>query len=229
MPSLLVHFTPATQRSSVLPALSAQRMRFALLCSATALALSGCDRSGGDQGEREGKESKQKSDSDSKNSEEETEQSPSEKGSEESKSEEPSEEDSPEESSPNEKSNEEPSDSGEEDSSGEGSSGEESTQGDSSAEDSAGEESTGGGSGGEDSSGDQPGPDGRDCSKIQWGNDREVATIGKVVGRSDSEGYLDKNGNGRIDADEKTNTQVGMCQMHLTGKKCGYVIYGNKG
>lgn len=72
-------------------------------------------------------------------------------------------------------------------------------------------------------------PNGRDCSKIDWGSNSEVATIGKVVGRSDSIGYLDQNKNGRIDDDELKETQVGLCQLHLTGKKCGYVIYGNTG
>lgn len=228
---LLAPSTLASKRSVAPFASSSQHMRFALLPCMTALALmlSACDRSGGDQGESEAKESAQESESDSNKSDENSEKSPSEEPTEKSKSDEPSEEDSSKKDSPKEKSKEEPSDSGEEDSNEESSSDGDSTQGDSSGEDSSAEESTGGESGGGDSSGEQPGPDGRDCSKIQWGSDREVATIGKVVGRSDSTGYLDKNGNGRIDADEKTETQVGMCQMHLTGKKCGYVIYGDQG
>lgn len=71
-------------------------------------------------------------------------------------------------------------------------------------------------------SGTQPkdGPAG--CEKIKWG---DSVKVGSVVPRLDTPGYWDADGDNKIDEKE---TQVGMCQLHLTGKKCGVVIFGKE-
>lgn len=69
--------------------------------------------------------------------------------------------------------------------------------------------------------GDKPN---RDCEKIQWGSGG--VKKGQVVPRDDQTGYLDKDGDGKLETEE---TDVGMCQLHLTGKRCGLVITGFSG
>lgn len=78
------------------------------------------------------------------------------------------------------------------------------------------EDSSGTGSGGESGAGD------RDCSKIAWGNALEESSI---IPRGDVRGYVDQDGDGRL---EKTEQDAGMCQLHMTGKKCGLVLYSRR-
>lgn len=64
----------------------------------------------------------------------------------------------------------------------------------------------------------------RDCEKIQWGSGS--IKNGQIVPRDDQKGYLDKDGDGKLETDE---TEVGMCQLHLSGKRCGLVMTGFSG
>lgn len=67
----------------------------------------------------------------------------------------------------------------------------------------------------------EPEPKVRDCEKIAWGG-VDVA-VGKIIARGDVQGYVDKNGDNKP---ERELVVAGMCEMHLTGKKCGIVNFG---
>lgn len=181
--------------------------------SAKELPESGKDEGEGSNGSQEPSEKESPSEESPKEDASKKDETPGEESSEgsSSKEQEPSEESSPDEEEP----------SGEESPEKEEPSSEETPEKDDPSEEKTPEEE-------EPSEKDQD-PNGRDCSKIDWGSDSEIASVGKIVGRSDSVGYLDRNKNGRIDDDELEETQVGLCQLHLTGKKCGYVIYGDTG
>lgn len=64
----------------------------------------------------------------------------------------------------------------------------------------------------------------RDCEKIQWGSGG--VKKGQVVPRDNQKGYVDKDGDGKVETEE---TEVGMCQLHLSKKRCGLVMTGFKG
>lgn len=59
----------------------------------------------------------------------------------------------------------------------------------------------------------------RDCEKIDWGR-------GKVVKRGEAEGYVDQDGDDALETDK---TDAGMCELHLSGRKCGLVLFGFDG
>lgn len=65
--------------------------------------------------------------------------------------------------------------------------------------------------------------DQRDCSKIKWGDRLKE---GAIIARGDVTGYLDSDGDGLV---EEKLRDVGMCQMHLSGKRCGLMVYGRWG
>lgn len=60
------------------------------------------------------------------------------------------------------------------------------------------------------------------CKAIKWG---DKVKVGSIVPRGDTPGFWDQDGNGTLDKEE---TQVGMCELHKTGKKCGVVIFGKE-
>lgn len=62
----------------------------------------------------------------------------------------------------------------------------------------------------------------RDCDKIAWGS-ANVA-VGQVIARGDVKGYIDKNADNKP---ERELVLAGMCEMHMTGKKCGIVNFGS--
>lgn len=73
-------------------------------------------------------------------------------------------------------------------------------------------------------SGTQTSPKGkRDCSKIKWGKRLKE---GAIISRGDVTGYMDTDGDGLV---EEKLRDVGMCQLHLSGKRCGLVVYGRWG
>lgn len=59
----------------------------------------------------------------------------------------------------------------------------------------------------------------RDCDKIQWGQ-------GQVVERRTAQGYVDKDADDELETEE---TAAGMCELHLSGRKCGLVLFGFDG
>lgn len=59
----------------------------------------------------------------------------------------------------------------------------------------------------------------RDCAKISWGQ-------GDVVERGSAKGYVDTDGDDKLETQE---TQAGMCELHLSGRKCGLVLFGFDG
>lgn len=62
----------------------------------------------------------------------------------------------------------------------------------------------------------------RNCDDIAWGEElREGETV--ILGAT--KGYLDTDGDNKV---ERKETDVGMCQLHRTGKKCGMVFYARK-
>lgn len=65
--------------------------------------------------------------------------------------------------------------------------------------------------------------DRRDCAKIKWGKRLKE---GGIVSRGDVSGYMDADGDGLV---EEKLRDVGMCQMHLSGKRCGLMVYGRWG
>lgn len=68
------------------------------------------------------------------------------------------------------------------------------------------------------------GPSGqRDCSKIKWGDRLKE---GEIIARGDVSGYIDTDGDGLV---EEKLRDAGMCQMHLSGKRCGLMMYGRWG
>lgn len=62
----------------------------------------------------------------------------------------------------------------------------------------------------------------RDCEKISWGDGMKE---GDVIARGDVEGFVDSDKDGVV---EQQPTDAGMCQFHLTGKKCGLVLYSRR-
>lgn len=70
-----------------------------------------------------------------------------------------------------------------------------------------------------------PEPNDRDCSKIQWGSGSSLVE-GNIIPRTDAKGFVDKDGDNVID---ETETDADMCQLHLSGRKCGFIIYGDTG
>lgn len=71
----------------------------------------------------------------------------------------------------------------------------------------------------------EPEPKDRDCDKIQWGNGRSLVE-GEIIPRTDAKGFVDKDGDNVI---EETETDADMCQLHMSGRKCGFIIYGDTG
>lgn len=65
--------------------------------------------------------------------------------------------------------------------------------------------------------------DRRDCAKIKWGDRLKE---GAIISRGDVSGYIDSDGDGLV---EEKLTDAGMCQMHLSGKRCGVMVYGRWG
>lgn len=62
----------------------------------------------------------------------------------------------------------------------------------------------------------------RDCANISWG---ESLKEGAVVARGDVQGFVDSDNDGAVERETK---DAGMCQFHLTGKKCGLVLYSRR-
>lgn len=111
-----------------------------------------------------------------------------------------------------EESEEEPSENEDSSSSGEDSDSTPSSESnDESSTDDSGEESS-----------EEPEPGEDPCDKIQWG---VTVKIGAVVPRGDTPGFWDKDKDNKLDEGE---TQVGMCELHKTGKKCAIVIFGKE-
>lgn len=65
-------------------------------------------------------------------------------------------------------------------------------------------------------------PKERSCDDIEWGDELEE---GETVMLGATKGYLDSDGDDKVEAQE---TDVGMCQLHQTGKKCGMVFYARR-
>lgn len=65
-------------------------------------------------------------------------------------------------------------------------------------------------------------PDARSCDDIKWG---EELREGDIVTLGATKGYLDADGDDKV---EEQETEVGMCQLHRTGKKCGMVFYARR-
>lgn len=65
----------------------------------------------------------------------------------------------------------------------------------------------------------------RDCDKVKWGTPSTPIRRGSPVARQDVKGYFDKDGDNKI---ERTLAEVGTCQLHLTGRKCGVIVVGKK-
>lgn len=59
----------------------------------------------------------------------------------------------------------------------------------------------------------------RDCANIEWGK-------GDVVERGTAQGYVDQDGDDELETDK---TDAGMCELHLSGRKCGLVLFGFDG
>lgn len=95
---------------------------------------------------------------------------------------------------------------------------------DSSSPDKSSDDSTSSDSSSSDDSSDEKPDNGRDCEKISWGSGSLKA--GAIIPRDDQKGLLDKDGDGALESNE---TEVGTCQLHLTGKKCGLIMYGFSG
>lgn len=77
-------------------------------------------------------------------------------------------------------------------------------------------------SSGSQGTGSSPDPS-RDCAKIKWGDRLKE---GEIISRGDVRGYMDADGDGLV---EEKLRDVGMCQMHLSGKRCGLMVYGRWG
>lgn len=74
----------------------------------------------------------------------------------------------------------------------------------------------------EDSEASPDEPKERNCDDIEWGEElREGGTV--ILGAT--RGYLDTDGDDKV---EEKETDVGMCQLHRTGKKCGMVFYARR-
>lgn len=65
-------------------------------------------------------------------------------------------------------------------------------------------------------------PQERSCDDIVWG---EELREGETVTLGATRGYLDADGDNKV---EEKETDVGMCQLHQTGKKCGMVFYARR-
>lgn len=65
-------------------------------------------------------------------------------------------------------------------------------------------------------------PKERSCDQIEWS---EKLREGEVVVLGKTRGYLDTDGDNKV---EEKETEVGMCQLHKTGKKCGMVFYARR-
>lgn len=62
----------------------------------------------------------------------------------------------------------------------------------------------------------------RDCAKIRWGSSN-IIRVGDILQRGDTPGYVDSNGDNKP---EEVRRTAGMCELHMTGRKCGLVLYG---
>lgn len=74
-------------------------------------------------------------------------------------------------------------------------------------------------------SGDTGGGDGkRDCSKIKWGKKLSSNTkLENIVPEGKNKGYVDTDGDGKVNTDKERD--AGMCELHLSKKKCGYIAF----
>lgn len=61
----------------------------------------------------------------------------------------------------------------------------------------------------------------RDCEKIAWGGG--TLAKGQIVPETKVNGYVDEDGDGRL---ETQAMPAGMCELHLSGKRCGLIVYG---
>lgn len=59
----------------------------------------------------------------------------------------------------------------------------------------------------------------RSCDNINWG-------VGDVVERRTAQGYVDQDGDDEL---ETSKRDAGMCELHLSNRKCGLVLFGFDG
>lgn len=61
----------------------------------------------------------------------------------------------------------------------------------------------------------------RDCEKVDWGSG--TLKEGQIVPETKVKGFVDEDGDGRLEA---KSAPAGMCELHLSDKRCGLIVYG---